>query len=52
MGMGKRDVLCTGCARIRLGRTIHDSDLTVCSWNALWVGRQWLMTREGEMNGG
>jgi hypothetical protein len=46
MGMGKRDVLCTGCARGRLGRTIHDSDLTVCSWNALWVGRQWLMTRE------
>jgi hypothetical protein len=27
MGMGKRDVLCTGCARGRLGRTIHDSDL-------------------------
>jgi len=25
--MGKRDVLCTGCARGRLGRTIHDSDL-------------------------
>jgi hypothetical protein len=52
MGMGKRDVLCTACARARLGRTIHDSELTVCSWNALWVGRQWLMTREGEMNGG